>query len=350
MSWCFALLINNIGGPSGWKIMFDSLWRSFNLRFEGILESLRKHRDLIDQEANTMNVVESKIWRDDQFNQFRQWRIAQEEKIERDERVRLANQTREAVAWLNASDDQEDVLIKLLRSCDDNTSHWALSQDTIISWLDESRQSLILWLNGRPGSGMSGRIYAPARFTKHCVLTSAKGKSVICSKVIEHIQTKNDVAVGYYFCSHQQLSSKLANDVLRTLTVQLLTARVDFAPYILERFTNKGLRPSRKCVGEILENLIQSFPYVRIIIDGLDECSQNDYEDIVSDLLKIRTPTLGTCKILFASRNISPISRMLLNKATLSLDDHVGNVNVAISSFVRSRLAGFSQDFRPEVV
>ena len=336
--------------PSGWKLTFDSLWKSFNLRFEGVLENLRKHRDLVDQEANTISIVESKVWRNEQLYRIRQARIERDELIETAERLRLADQMRRTVTWLNPSDDQEDVLIKLSRTCDDTTSHWALSEDTVMSWLDKSRDSLVLWLNGRPGSGMSGGIHTSALFPRHCVLTFAKGKSVICSKVIEHIQTKNDVATGYYFCSHQQMSSKVADNVLRTLTVQLLAARVQFAPYVWETFADKGLRPSRKCVGEILEVLIQALPCVRIVIDGLDECSQTDYEDIVGDLLNIRTPTLGTCKILFASRNISPISRLLPNKATLSLDDHVGNVNVTISSFVKSRLAGCSQEFRYEVV
>ena len=55
-----------------WTMVFDSLWKTFNPRFQGILESLRRHRNLIDQEANTINVSEARSWRTEQLNNFKQ--------------------------------------------------------------------------------------------------------------------------------------------------------------------------------------------------------------------------------------------------------------------------------------
>lgn len=116
-------------------MVFDSLWKTFNLRFQGILESLRKHRDLIDQEANAINIAESKSWRNEQLNQINRWRAERSEEIDKAERERLAMQMKEAVAWLGASEEQEDMLTKLSRLCDDTDSHWALKEHTIASWL-----------------------------------------------------------------------------------------------------------------------------------------------------------------------------------------------------------------------
>ena len=134
-------------------MVFESLWKTFDLRFQGILENLRRHRDLIDQEANAMNIAESKAWRDGQLHQIREWRTQREEEIRTSERERHSKYTRDAVAWLNASEDQEDILIKLLKRCDTTSRHWAVDDGVIDLWLKSSHECLAVWLNGKPGSG-----------------------------------------------------------------------------------------------------------------------------------------------------------------------------------------------------
>ena len=84
---------------------------------------------------------------------MRQTRAKRDEEIQKLEQESLAKQTREAVAWLNASEDQEDLLTKQLRRCDDSEAHWALKESTIESWLNQGQDSLVVWLNGKPGSG-----------------------------------------------------------------------------------------------------------------------------------------------------------------------------------------------------
>ena len=89
-----------------WKMIFDTLWKSFTLRFQAILETIRRHRDLIDQEANTVNIVDAKAWRSEQFDQIRKWRVERAEDLDKAERERLVAQTKEATAWLGASEEQ----------------------------------------------------------------------------------------------------------------------------------------------------------------------------------------------------------------------------------------------------
>ena len=138
-----------------WKIVFESLWKTFNLRFQGILENLRRHRDLIDQEANAINIAESKAWRDDQLSQIRQWRTEQNERIQRIEKERLATHSRDAIAWLNVGEDQDDILTKLSNKYHGTSTHWALEERNVVSWLRAGADSTVLWLNGKPGSGES---------------------------------------------------------------------------------------------------------------------------------------------------------------------------------------------------
>ena len=137
-------------GPA-WKILFNSFWKSFNLRFQMIVERLRKHRDLIDQEAHAADIVESKVWRTRQIEEMRQWRTERDEYISKVEKDRLNDQVREAATWLCASEEQEDILLRVSSGCE--SSHWALSHPQIMSWLGRSGNHQILWLNGNPGAG-----------------------------------------------------------------------------------------------------------------------------------------------------------------------------------------------------
>ena len=139
-----------------WKIVFDSLWKTFNLRFQGILDNLRKHRDLIDAEANAINIAEAKALRSTQLDHLRRWRTDRAYEIEKVERERLALQTREAVAWLGANEGQEDIFAKYSKACDASESHWFLNESIILSWLGQGgRDDPAVWLNGKPGAGQS---------------------------------------------------------------------------------------------------------------------------------------------------------------------------------------------------
>ena len=139
-----------------WKIVFDSLWKTFNLRFQGILDNIRKHRDLIDAEANAINIAEAKDLRSTQLDQLRRWRADRAYEIEKLERDRLASQTREAVAWLGANEGQEDTFAKYSKACDASDSYWFLKESIILSWLGQGdRDDPVVWLNGKPGAGQS---------------------------------------------------------------------------------------------------------------------------------------------------------------------------------------------------
>ena len=172
-----------------------------------------------------------------------------------------------------------------------------------------------------------------------------QGKSTICSKLIENIQERDNMEVIYYFCSHEQSSSKLPNEILRNLTAQLLAINPELALYVLENFANNGARPQKKNLATILEKLIALSSLVRVIVDGLDECSQSDHEEIIDDLLRIRGPAPGTCKVLLSSRKILSISKILQDNTTIGMDDHRAQVDGTISSFVDSRLRSMHEDF-----
>ena len=134
-------------------MVFDSLWKTFDSRFQAILQSLRKHRDLIDHEAATINIVEAKLWRGQQLEQIRQWRTERAKNLDRAERERLSAQTREVVVWFGAGQEHEDTLTRLLGACNSADGHWALREPMIRSWLEQSRDNQFVWLHGKAGAG-----------------------------------------------------------------------------------------------------------------------------------------------------------------------------------------------------
>ena len=176
------------------------------------------------------------------------------------------------------------------------------------------------------------------------------GKSVICSKIIEHLQDAEGQVVVYYFCSNRQILLRPANDILRSFACQLLVANTGLAPYILETYVNHGLRPTKKSLGAILEKSITSLPSVRIVVDGVDECPQSDQDEIIDDLLRIKGPVPGACKTLLSSQRLPNILNMLYMKPTLRLDESFENVNLTIASFVRPRLGNLRQKFGCEII
>jgi len=47
-------------GPTAWHMFFDSTWKAFQNRFQGILVNLRRHTDLLDKEAASIHFLDAK--------------------------------------------------------------------------------------------------------------------------------------------------------------------------------------------------------------------------------------------------------------------------------------------------
>ena len=124
-----------------WSITFDSLWKQFDIRFQLILESLRKCRD------------QAKNWRGQQLAEIEQWRVTRTEEIERRERERCMSNIREAVAWLGVTTDQEDTQTRLLQKAGGQSDSWIIQHPSVVSWLDTASTASLIWLHGKPGGG-----------------------------------------------------------------------------------------------------------------------------------------------------------------------------------------------------
>jgi hypothetical protein len=130
-------------------LFFDSLWKSFDSRFNGILESLAKHKELLTKEAVTIDLVEA-----------RSWRAKLQEDLENREKQRSDTYIHDTIAWLNISTtDQVDELETLLSKRLDGTCQWIFQNSKFKTWKDDAHGEPVLWVKGIPGAGTSFHHY-----------------------------------------------------------------------------------------------------------------------------------------------------------------------------------------------
>src|SRR5205814_2356372 len=143
---CFQLLlfISSVNFDKAWHIVFESIWKDFRSRFNGILESLARYRKLVDKEAISIEIVESRIWRD---------RIDHD--LEQQEKIRRASQLQDTIGWLAVEDRlQADDLDRLWKRRQQGTGDWVFKNLEFSRWIDENGGESVLWLKGIPGAGM----------------------------------------------------------------------------------------------------------------------------------------------------------------------------------------------------
>lgn len=119
------------------------MWAGFDSRFKSILERMDYHRRLINQEANSLHIVEARSWRRRQ--------IEDQEKIERDRR---AAQLHYVMTWLRVSGDpQDDKLSRVLDNYLPGSCDWIFDCRETQAWLKDRPSSGVMWLHGKPGAG-----------------------------------------------------------------------------------------------------------------------------------------------------------------------------------------------------
>ncbi|KAH0560093.1 hypothetical protein GP486_003386 [Trichoglossum hirsutum] len=294
----------------GWKIFFKSLWSGFDRRFKGILESLARHSELIDKEANSIDITEAK-----------EWRSRLMENTAKKEQERSITQFRAVLSWLEVKDyeqrKQEDELDRQYNLHHDHSCDWILKNSKARSWMRLGTDELVLWLNGKPGAG----------------------KSVLSSVIIRFIQQDKHSVVLYYFCNYYSSDSNKSSHILRSLAAQLLRCNKDLSAYVYDEYICEGFTSSIPQLKKLIPAMLSGIPSVRIIIDGLDEFDHKAQSQILNDVIPFASASNGAvCKILVASRDITPIARHLSKRSTISLNRERVAVSAAMRSFVQHSL------------
>ncbi|KAF9071941.1 hypothetical protein BDP27DRAFT_1418517 [Rhodocollybia butyracea] len=189
------------------------------------------------------------------------------------------------------SDKHLQDLIAKLQPVDNETKHhsileqkqigtctWLPNNPGYISWL--SSEERILCLFGQPGSG----------------------KSVLCSSVIEELQSSPLTQVIYHYCDFRDQHSTNVKTIFHSLLAQLIS---------------ELLSTTDRVVDWIIDHLSSRDEQQYVVIDALDECE--DFEPLIHCLLRLAS--IPKVSLLLSSRQERDIYELLCDHSIISLGD-----------------------------
>lgn len=161
-------------------------------------------------------------------------------------------------------------------------SQWILQSKDYQQWKDSDSSSTLLC------SGIVG-----------------SGKTVLCASVIEDLTVNKpvDSELAYFFCRYDEAVSLNAREVIGSV------ARQFFRTLSVEALRLKGMDPNAEVamfdIQQITDAMLLLLPQTRkyvMVLDGLDECKQEEVSKLLYHLRSLMTSSGATFKILWSGR------------------------------------------------
>ena len=132
-----------------WKQLFQATWKTFRTRFSGLLENLRRHRQLVESQASIVQFEEL-------FQELQRGRVRAEAEFRSLKDVEKSRRLNTVGVWLSAASasvDQE--MYSKKRRKYPWSGRWLLNDNRFQAWFDpEACATPLLWVNGIPGAGV----------------------------------------------------------------------------------------------------------------------------------------------------------------------------------------------------
>lgn len=239
-------------------------------------------------------------------------RIAQATEAEQTSKDRAEKRRKAILDWI-LGQENVDTRLQLhgqLERRQAGTCTWLFDDPRFQDWKD-AKKNAILWYNAPPGSG----------------------KSVLSSAVVNHLVGEGqDVAYSFYSFSDPWRRHGLNG--LRSLALQLIIILENHDHPIPDKVTsiyenaiklNVRTMNSLATATQVVHELINVCPHVCLVIDGLDECAEENQMLSMLDLL-LQTRTHGLAKWLLTSRSDHSKIRAIMQKykaASITPELHV---------------------------
>ncbi|RSL55377.1 hypothetical protein CEP54_009422 [Fusarium duplospermum] len=318
---------------SGWKLMFSTSWGRFERKFNNILEDLKQHGALIDEEANARNIAEAKKMRED----IRAWREESQSQLSRDETEQSAKQFQAIASWLKINESDQLAIFDSISSEvaeHQGTCGWILKNKKVSSWFEKKPDTPALWLQGSAGTG----------------------KSVLCTQLVNFMKASN-MFVVHHFCTYRYVSSTAYEQILKSLILQLVRQDGDLTAHVYEAYVLEKKSPTATALEQLFHTLLANMSnqpsqeeYAWVIIDGLDECELDKQTRLIRLINQVTSkpslPGSTVCKFLISSRSPSNSLQKLCRKQTVSLTDEKDSLHGAIGQYVRERLRSLDTRLR----
>ena len=190
------------------------------------------------------------------------------------------------------------------------------------NWLDDTKSG-IFWLSGILGSG----------------------KSVVCAATLDHLlcmpRGDND-HIAFFFCQFDDADSLLARTIIGALIRQCLSA--DTLPQSVEAKMLDLFRsgsPDAEDLEELFLDVIGASKTVKILIDGLDECSRPQ-RTVVLKLLSHFVSSQSMIKVFLSSRDsmIGDIAIVFETCVQLSMgcEEARGDISLYVNGVIEDKI------------
>jgi hypothetical protein len=112
---------------------------------------------------------------------------------------------------------------------------------------------------------------------------------------------------------------------------------------IQREYIDEAFVASVEKMDRLLPSLLPSFLSIRIVVDGIDECTDAEQKSMLEKIRKLagynESSGLGDCKVLVSSRDSRTISQSLHTKPTIDLSQEgAASIQTAIASYVQSKM------------
>lgn len=141
-----------------WQVFFDSLWKDFQARLQGILKRLIYHRDHLMKEAAVIDIVNA-----------HEFRVKARQEIIAQEKQTRALHLHDSLSWLKiATEKHDDDLERLSEKRQEGTCEWVSRNPHFQTWKGDVHGNPVLWVKGIPGAGSSRLCLGPCHFMLTC--------------------------------------------------------------------------------------------------------------------------------------------------------------------------------------
>ncbi|KAF2017850.1 hypothetical protein BU24DRAFT_161284 [Aaosphaeria arxii CBS 175.79] len=318
---------------SGWKLLFKTSWGRFQRRFNNILEDLKRHGELIDHEANALNIAAAAQMR----QEIRSWRIESLNQVKREEENQAVLEFQAIISWLKVDVTEQ---IQIFETISDEgskysgTCSWLLKNESIKSWLQRSPDPPLLWLQGNAGCG----------------------KSVIAAKLVDFVQASRSCIV-HHFCTYTYNSSTKYDGILKSILQQILRKNSELVAHVYQEYIVGKTLPTTTNLERLIVTLVNSLSdgprekqYIYMIIDGVNECEaarQTRLINLLKQISSVSSTTSGAlCKVLITTRASSIMDKHFRKDHVIYLSDEASPLQSAIRLYINQRLRGLDERFR----
>jgi len=291
-------------------MIFHATWKTFRSDFDHILQNIKRHNDLIKNQANLIHFGKTQ----EAFEKAHEERSKAEE--ERRSRRETENRRRylAVLEWLSPAPYEQDLeRYSSVRAACPGTGRWLLDDDRFKFWFDPDYCSTrLLWISGKPGAG----------------------KTVLASLIVEESQLMPQIKVGYFFCKYRNERQNTFLAIAKGILAQILQQNRELlVPFLYEEMCTRGgptLR-TKALAKDLLETSLKICDKVYLIIDGVDECDRDERKVIASwfcELVEsLPVNQAGKIRCLFVSqddgcakRDFSEVSSLKITTADNSHD------------------------------